>query len=452
MATTATLSPTSPSLARATPTTRAMSLGALLLGGKLEHKLLDQVVRKQGSLVSMRVPGFGRTVLVLDPQSVRDMVTCPPGSLISGRGNAVLGFLYGSTSIFLVDGPPHHRLRRLLVPPFRNRDTLASYARIMESVAQGLLDQLPVNQPFALLPELRHSMLEIILQVVFGLTEESRLAPFREAMTELLDISTSARSGLRDILRKRHGIKWPRLQQALQRSDDLIYAEIRRRRADPALAESDDILALLLRTTTEEGDLLTDKEVRDQLVTLLIAGHETTATTLAWAIELLLQNPKALERLRQSIRDNDDSYIDAVMGETLRLRPPIPVFSREVAEDFELRGCRIPKGTLLVAHIGYIHQRDDRFENPQDFEPQRFLGKRPEINYYAPFGGGLHSCIGNHFAALEVRVFLKVLFGRGHFSCNRKAEREKRQAILNLPRKGVRVTFMPRSVAPNAVG
>jgi cytochrome P450 len=374
-----------PMLPRAAGTSRAMFLSGLLLGGKLEQKLLDRVQRKEGKLVSTWVPGFGKTLLVLDPQSVRDIVTCPPGSLISGRGNAVLQFLYGNTSMFLVDGPSHHRLRRLLVPPFRNRDTLASYARIMEQVADDMLHHLPKNKQFALLPELRHAMLEIILQVVFGLTDERRLAPFREAMTELLDISTAPSSGLRDILKKQYGIKWPRLQHALRRSDELIYAEIRRRRADPALAEGDDILALLLRTTTEEGDLLSDKEVRDQLVTLLIAGHETTATTLAWAVELLLQNPKALDKVRQSIRDSqsggDDSYIDAVISETLRLRPPIPVFSREVAGDFELQGHRIPKGTLLVAHIGYIHQRDDHFENPAAFMPERFLGKRPEINY-----------------------------------------------------------------------
>jgi cytochrome P450 len=437
--------PTDRTLPRASSADRAMALGGLLIGGKLEQKLLDRVVRKQGDLISTWVPGFGKTVMVLDPQSVRDMVTCPPGALISGRGNAVLQFLYGNTSMFLVDGPSHHRLRRLLVPPFRNRDTLAGYARIMETVAEDMLRHLPKNKQFALLPELRHAMLEIILQVVFGLTDEQRLAPFRAAMTELLDISTSNASGLRDILKKQYGIKWPRLQNALQRSDQLIYAEIRRRRADPTLAEGDDILALLLRTTTEEGDLLSDKEVRDQLVTLLIAGHETTATTLAWAVELLLQNPQALEKVRESIHDShaggDDSYIDAVISETLRLRPPIPVFSREVAEDFSLQGHRIPKGTLLVAHIGYIHQRDDHFENPQAFQPERFLGKRPEINYYAPFGGGLHSCIGNHFAVLEVRVFLKVMFGKGDFSCKRKAEREKRQTILNLPGKGVRVVF-----------
>lgn len=434
-----------PTLPHATSTSRALFISGLLLGGKLEQKLLDRVVRKEGPLVSARVPGFGKLLLILDPQSVRDMVACPPGALISGRGNAVLAYLYGNTSMFLMDGPFHHRLRRLLVPPFRNRDTLASYARIMEQVAEDMLHHLPKNKQFTLLPELRHAMLEIILQVVFGLTDESQLAPFRHAMTELLDISTATSSGLRDILKKQFGIKWPRLQQALEKSDSLIYAEIRRRRDDPALAEGDDILSLLLRTTTEEGDLLTDKEVRDQLVTLLIAGHETTATTLAWAVELLLQNPKALEKVRQSIRDShsggDDSYIDAVISETLRLRPPIPVFSREVAGDFELQGHRIPKGTLLVAHIGYIHQRDDHFDNPTAFMPERFLGKRPEINYYAPFGGGLHSCIGNHFAALEVRVFLKVMFGKGDFTCKRKAEREKRQTILNLPGKGVRVVF-----------
>jgi cytochrome P450 len=434
-----------PSLPTVTSLTRAMALGALALGGDWEQKVFDKLVRRHGPLLSTTAPGLGKVVLVLDPQSVRDIVTCPPGSLISGRGNAILGFLYGSSSMFLVDGPPHHRLRRLLVPPFRNRDTLASYGRIIETVAQDLLDHMPRNEPFALLPVLRHSMLEIILRVVFGLSDESRLVPFREAMTELLEISTSGAAGVRRALRKTVGLRWAHLQQALQKSNALIYDEIARRRADPMLSESDDILALLLRTTTEDGDLLTDKEVRDQLVTLLIAGHETTATTLAWAVERLLHNPQALAQLRQSIASDDDSYVDAVINETLRLRPPIPVFSREVAEEFELHGYRIPKGTLLVAHIGYIHQRDDFFGNPGAFDPQRFLGKRPDISHYAPFGGGLHSCIGNHFAALEVRMFLKVLFGCGDFSCSRKPERQKRRTILNLPHKGVRVTFLGRT-------
>ncbi len=418
-------------------------------GGSRERKKVDKVFKRFGPLVTTRLPSLGNVVFVLDPAHIRSMVSAPAGSLVSGRGNAVLGFLYGRTSMFLVDGAPHHRLRRLLVPPFRNKDTLAEYGRVITRIANETLDEMPVGRPFALLPVLRHGMLEIILRVVFGVTDESRLAPFRDAFTELLDISTSRSTGLRFALRRIVSMKkWQRLQNTLEVSNALIYSEIERRRNDPETENQDDILALLLRTRTEEGDFLSDIEIRDQLVTLLIAGHETTATTLAWALERLLRNPSALACFRAELETGAHEYADAVVSETLRLRPPIPVFSREVAGDFTLGGYQLPKRTLLVGHIAYIHQRADLFDDPQAFRPERFLGGRQELGVYAPFGGGLHSCIGNRFAELEVRLFLQVMLQRGHFTVPRKAdERLHRHAILNLPARGARVTLLQRNPA-----
>ncbi|MCH8497412.1 MAG: cytochrome P450 [Marinobacter sp.] len=429
------------------PLGTALALGGFLLGGALEQKIGDALVKRFGPLLTAKVPSLGTVVFVMDPAHIRSMVSAPSGSLVSGRGNAILGFLYGRTSMFLVDGAPHHRLRRLLVPPFRNKDTLAQYGQVMEEVANELLDEMPLGRPFALLPALRHGMLEIILRVVFGVEEEARLAPFRAAFTELLDISTAASTSVRFALRGIVSLKkWQRLQDTLRVSDGLIYSEIARRRNDPETETRDDILALLLRTRTEDGDLLSDVEIRDQLVTLLIAGHETTATTLAWAFERVLRTPSALARLQAELEAGGHEYADAVVSETLRLRPPIPVFSREVAGDFTLGGYKLPKGTMLVGNIGYIHQREDLYEGPQAFRPERFLGRRHELGVYAPFGGGLHSCIGNHFAALEVRVFLQVMLKRGQFVVPRKAaERIQRQTILNLPARGARVILRGRS-------
>jgi len=422
-----------------------MLLG-FVTGGKLERRIGDRMLKRFGPLVMTRAPSLGRAVFVLDPAYIRSMVSAPAGSLVSGRGNAVLGFLYGRTSMFLVDGPPHHRLRRLLVPPFRNKDTLGEYGRVITQIANETLDEMPVGRPFALLPVLRHGMLEIILRVVFGVTDESRLQPFREAFTDLLEIATSRSTALRFVFRRIVSLKkWRRLQDTLRVSDELIYSEIERRRNDPKTEEQDDILALLLRTRTEEGDLLSDVEIRDQLVTLLVAGHETTATTLAWAFERLLRNPSALERLRAELETGGHEYADAAVSETLRLRPPIPVFSREVAGDFTLGGYQLPKRTLLVGNIAYIHQRADLFDDPQAFRPERFLGQRHELGVYAPFGGGLHSCIGNRFAELEVRLFLQVMLKRGDFFVPRMTEEPlQRRAILNLPSRGARVILRQR--------
>ncbi|MDP2227489.1 MAG: cytochrome P450 [Moraxellaceae bacterium] len=439
-----------PSLPPQAPLSTLLALGGLLTGGRPEQQAYERLAHRHGPLVTVPTPMLGNVVMLLEPRLVRAMMSSPPGALISGRGNAVLGFLYGRSSMFLVDGEPHHRLRRLLVPPFRNRDTLARYAEVIEAVAEDVLDALPVGKPFALLPELRHGMLEIILRVVFGIQDEARLQPFREAMTELLDLSTSAATTARFALRRWGGLRrWERLQQALARSNALIYDQIRRHREDPATEQRDDILALLLRTRTEDGNLLTDTEIRDQLVTLLIAGHETTATTLAWAMERLLRTPDALAKLKADFAAGSTAYADAVVSETLRLRPPIPMFSREVAGDFEIGGYRLPPRTLLVAHVGYIHQRADLFPDPQAFRPERFLEGRQELGSYSPFGGGLHSCIGNHFAALEVRLFLRVLLARGDFGVpSNSPEWQMRKTILNLPWQGARVTLKRRAVRP----
>lgn len=451
-----TLSETS-GLPPGSPLTTLLAIAGFLAGGAPEQRLADWLTRRHGKLVTIKVPSLGNVVVVFDPAHVRSIASCSPGTLVSGRINEALGFLYGPSSMLLLDGEPHHRLRRLLVPPFRNKQVLAGYERVIEEVAEDVLDNLPFGKGIALLPELRHGMLEIILRVVFGLSDEARLAPFRAAMTELLDLATSPVTTFRFALRQAGGLRrWRRLQSALSTSNALIHEEIRRRREDPATLDKDDILALLLRSRTEDGELLGDVEVRDQLVTLLIAGHETTATTLAWAMERLLRTPSALAGLQESLQAGSDAYADAVVSETLRLRPPIPLFSREVAGDFELDGYRLPKGTLLLAHIGHIQQRADLFPDPQVFRPERFLGKRPELGMYSPFGGGIHSCIGNHFAALEVRVFLRVLFGRGEFKVDsRSPEWQARKAILNLPWRGVHATLVrrgARNVADPAPG
>jgi len=428
----------------------SLALGALssILGGKAEKMVIDVLVKHYGPVLTINMPMLGTLVGVFEPKLVRGMMSGSADTLISGRGNAVLSFLYGKTSVFLVDGNPHRRLRKLLVPPFKNKDALARYATVIEQAAEEMLEQLPEGKSFALLPYLRHAMLEIILKIVFGINDDAKLAPFRKCMTEILDISASYETGVRFALQKIGGItKWKRLQTVLKETDNLIFEEINFRRQHTDITNADDILALLLNTRTEDGDLLSDIEIRDQLMTLLIAGHETTATTLAWAIERLLHTPTALQKLlKENQQGKSDEYAQAVVQETLRLRPPIPFFSREVAtSSFEFAGFNLPKGVNLIACLGYIQQREDLYEDAESFKPERFIDKKIETGTWTPFGGGLHSCIGNHFAELEVKIFLQVMFRRAVFKTHSQgAEWQLRKTILNLPMRGTRVTLLER--------
>jgi cytochrome P450 len=237
----------------------------------------------------------------------------------------------------------------------------------------------------------------------------------------------------------------------------MIYAEIAQRRAATDLDEREDVFSMLLQARDEDGQPMTDKELRDELVTLLVAGHETTATGLSWAFELLLRTPRVLERLHESLAEGDDTYVDAVVKEALRLRPVIPGVGRVVrGEPFELGEYTIPPGVEINPSIGVIHRRGDRYPAPQEFRPERFLGENPPDTYtWVPFGGGTRRCLGASFALLEMKVVIKRVLERTELrAVSDKPEQVLRRGITLVPRDGVRVVQAasprPASAAPVA--
>ncbi len=238
-----------------------------------------------------------------------------------------------------------------------------------------------------------------------------------------------------------------RFEQALAAVDEALFAEIRARRAAPDLADRDDIFSLLAQARDEDGEPLTDRELRDELITLLIAGHETTATALAWACERLVRTPRALARVEAEAAADDggSEYTDAVVCETLRLRQPIPVVARRAAEPYELLGHELPAGTVIVPCIYLVHRRPDVYPDPYAFRPERFLERQPETYTWLPFGGGVRRCIGARFATYEMRVVLHAIVGRLRLAASEPAgELVRRRSIVLAPGRGGRVVAAPR--------
>jgi cytochrome P450 len=298
----------------------------------------------------------------------------------------------------------------------------------------------PLGEPLALRERMQTVTLEVILRAVFGVRDERRLALYREAIPRLAD--TSNLLIWTPFIRFDFGRLSPvaRFRRAKHDVDELIYAEIAERRADPG---GDDVLSLLLAARHEDGSPMSDSELRDELMTLLTAGHETTATGLAWAFERLLRTPAAYERLMED--PDDDAYLDAVVTETLRVRPVITDVARKLVEDTEVRGYRLPAGTLVLAAIAALHLRPELYPEPHAFKPERFLGDSPGTYSWIPFGGGIRRCIGAAFAQMEMKVALSTIAARVRLRAEDPApERPRIRNVTTVPARGTRVVVAER--------
>jgi cytochrome P450 len=294
--------------------------------------------------------------------------------------------------------------------------------------------------------------LEVILRAVFGVRDGKRMDLFRERIPPLGELN-SMLDWLPGMQRDLGGITpAARFRRALAAVDELIYAEIADRRADPSGdADRDDVLSLLLAARHEDGSAMTDVELRDELMTLLTAGHETTATGLAWAFERLLRTPRVLERTLDTL--DDDEYLDAVVKETLRVRPVVVDVARKLTRDVELGSWRLPAGTLVLPAIAAIHVRPDLYPEPQEFRPERFLDGGAESYAWIPFGGGVRRCIGAAFAQVEMRVVLREVLRRVRLrAASGRAERPKVQHVTVVPNRGCRVVVEERLPVPAADG
>jgi cytochrome P450 len=402
--------------------------------------------RRYGDCFSSTFPMFGRVVYVADPAGVKDLFAGDPEVFHAGEANArPLGPALGSFSLLTLDEDDHMRQRKLLLSPFHG-ERMRVYGALMAEAAERDLETWPLGEPFALRPHMQAVTLRVILRAVFGLREEDQIEIFGNAITRLAEAS-----GLvlwAPPLRRDLGpwSPWGRFKRARAAVDELVYEEIARRRADPGAAERDDILSLLLQARHEDGSPMSDRELRDELLTLLTAGHETTATALSWAFERLVRNPPVLNRLVDEVRTGEsDEYLDATIKETLRSRAVVTDIARRLTGEADVCGYRIPKGTLVLAAIAALHHRPDLYPEPEAFRPERFLEEQPEHYGWIPFGGGVRRCIGASFAQFEMKVVLRTILSGARVRAAEPApERGRIRHVTVVPARGARVVLEER--------
>jgi cytochrome P450 len=405
---------------------------------------VDANRRRYGDLVTFSTLFDSGFVMVFEPELVKRLFRGPPERLRAGEANAVLGPVVGSHSVLLLDGAEHMRERKLLLPPFHG-ERMRAYQDVMREAADRAIDSWPVGQPFELLPAMQSLTLDVIMRAVWGVDEGPRQDELKRRVRAMIS-PVSRRLGvlILALTRGRLGAAaGERFEDLRRQVDELIYEEIARRREAPDLEQREDVFSMLLLARDDRGEGLTDRELRDELVTLLVAGHETTATGLAWAFELLLRNPPVLARLREKLAEGDDAYLDAVVKETLRLRPVILGVGRVVREQpFELGDYVIPPGVEINPSIAAIHRRADRYPHPREFRPERFLGPdAPDTYTWLPFGGGTRRCLGASFATFEMATVIRRVLERADLQpVGRRPEKGVRKGITFVPKHGVRVT------------
>lgn len=405
---------------------------------------LAELQRRHGDIFSVSFPYFGKVVYVADPALVKAVFTGSPERLHAGEANAtVLEPALGPNSVLTLDDAPHMRQRKLLLPPFHG-ERIQRYGELMREVTLREMETWPVGKPFALRRHTQRITLAVIMRAVFGVHDEERLIRF-EGLIETFAGRVNAITAF-PMLRRNLGrwSPWSRFLRAREALDEFVYEEIALRRAEVESGgeEHDDVLSLLLSARHDDGSPMSDEELRDELVTVLGAGHETTATALAWAMERLLRTPRALRALRESVAAGEDDYLDATIKETLRARPVIIDVARKLTAATSIGGYELPAGTFVMPAIAALHYREDLFPNPEEFRPERFLDGKPDTYVWIPFGGGVRRCIGAAFAEYEMRVVLRAILERAELSAPDPApEKVKVRNITLAPAKGTLVSL-----------
>jgi len=406
-------------------------------------RFIDACRRRYGDIVTFSSLFDPRFVMIFEPDMVKQVFRGSPDGLHAGEANAVLGPVVGERSLLLLDGAEHLRERKLMLPPFHG-ERMRAYAGVIREATDSSIASWPIGESFALLPRMQSLTLEVILRAVFGVDEGPGASDLGGRIRALLDPVASRLSVLMLALsRGRAGAGAGQSFQERRRAlDELIYREIARRRSAEDLDSREDVFSMLLLARGEDGQPMSDEELRDELVTLLVAGHETTATALAWAFELLLRNPAVLARLRSELAGENEDYLDAVVKEVLRLRPVIMGVGRVVrGQPFEVGGYQIPPGVEINPSIAAIHRREDRYPQAGAFRPERFLGSdAPDSYSWLPFGGGTRRCLGASFATFEMQVVIRRVLERTVLApVGRTPERGVRRGITFVPARGARV-------------
>jgi cytochrome P450 len=390
------------------PGPRAPSVVNLLRFARTPIEALHAWHDRYGDVFAVRLAGFGTGVYVADPDAIRELFTGDQSDLHAGEANSFMAPVLGERSVLVLDGPEHLRQRKLLLPPFQG-SRVAEFREIIRGVAAREVAGWRAGRRLVLRERMRALTFEVICRAVFGVSEPARVERLRGLLAAVLDaspifmLSRIARADLGPLSPGR------RFAERLRAADAALFEEIERRRGEPDLQARSDVLSLLLCAADEQGRAMTDAELRDELFTMLAAGHETTATGLAFAFELLLRNPAVLERLREELATGaEDRYLDAVVKETLRLRPILDGAERTLTRPRTIAGWELPAGVKVFPAILIVHHREDLYPRAQEFRPERFLQDGADAYTWLPFGGGIRRCIGAALAQAEMAEVLRV--------------------------------------------
>ena len=397
----------------------------------------------------MRIATMGTLVYLDDPAEIKKVFAGSPTVYHAGEANSMLAGLLGNSSVLVIDGDVHQERRRQMLPAF-HRDAVMRQTEVMAEIASANVATWPVGTEFAVAPKMSEITLEVILRTVIGASDPARLTALREVMPKLLNVTPWASLAIASPRLRKLGL-WRSLRRNMDDADRLLYAEIADRRTDPALATRTDALAKLVRAADEDGNTMTDRELRDQLITLLVAGHDTTATGLAWALERLTRHPAILDKAVRAAEASaagdpaGDEFLDAVARETLRIRPVVFDVGRIVKEPVELAGYRLPAGVMVAPGIGLVHSSSAQYPQPDRFDPDRMVGAATGPTTWLPFGGGNRRCLGATFAMIELRVVLREVLRRVELSTTTAVgERQRVKHVILVPHRGARIRVRAR--------
>jgi cytochrome P450 family 135 len=401
-------------------------------------QMLDDCKRRYGSVFTFAPPREAKIVIVSDPELVKAIFKAPTDVLLAGVVNAtILEPVVGKNSLLTLDGDEHIRQRRLLLPSFHG-ERMQAYATVMREITESNLATWPTDQPFALQPMMQSITLDVILKTVFGLDTPEKAAALRSSLVELLEIAANPFLFFFGVVGlDPFKVPWLRITKLKRAVDVELYRMIAEARKSGA--RGTDVLSMMLGARDEAGQGMSDVELRDELVTLLLAGHETTATALAWTFDRLLANPETLERLRSDLAAGSEEYLDAVIRETLRVRPIIPLVGRHVAKPYQLGRWTLPVGSRVAPSIYLLGRRPEAYPEPDRFMPERHLGVKPDPMTWIPFGGGTRRCIGMAFALFEMRIVLQTIVPRMKLTLVGGEAKVVRRGITLAPAGGTRV-------------
>ncbi len=429
------------------PGPRAPVALQLLATWKRPAPSLERLRRRYGKRFTVKLPLQPPFVILSDPDEIKGLLTAPPEVLHPGEGARILEPMIGRNSVILLDEAPHLEQRRLLLPAFQG-EKMQRLIGLMTELTDGEVRAWPTGEPCPLHPRLQRLTLEIILRAVFGLERGQRLDDLRDSLTAVLAFSEHPLSILPAAQRMASWLgPLKRFRIAVARADALIFDLIDERRAAAERSARDDVLGMLLQARHGDGSPMSDQELRDELMTSLVAGHETTASQLAWAFEALAREPAVCQRLSAELDAGEtDEYLTATINEVLRIRPVLPnAEPRLVKQPITIGGVQYPAGVSLLASVFLLHHDPEIYPEPYAFRPERFLGSAPGTYTWIPFGGGRRRCLGASFAIQEMKIVLRAVLTRYELApAQTRPERTARRSITFSPSRGACVVLSQR--------